>query len=55
MIDEEDSTNAMFSVDLSNLPPFQMSDDSIYDDIATTATCLPGLCFSPRAKSLIVG
>ena len=37
---DEDSTKAMFSVDLSNLPPYQMGNDVIYDDIAKSTTCL---------------
>lgn len=52
MNDEEDSTNAMFSVDLSNLPPYQMGDDSIYDDIATTTKCLPRLMLYTKGKPI---
>jgi hypothetical protein len=52
MNDEEDSTNAMFAVDLSNLPPYQMGDDSIYDDIATTTTCLPRLMLYTKGKPI---
>ena len=52
MKDEEDSTNAMFSVDLSNLPPYQMGDDAIYDDIAKSTTCLPRLQLYTKGKPI---
>lgn len=43
MNNDEDSTNAMFSVDLSNLPPYQTGDDAIYDFMDQIAACLPRL------------
>ena len=43
MNDDENSTKAMVSVNLSNLPPYQMGDDAIYDDIAKTTTRLARL------------
>ena len=52
MNDDEDSTNAMFSVDLSNLPPYQMGDDAIYDDIAKSTTCLPRLMLYTKGKAI---
>ena len=52
MNDDEDSTNAMFSVDLSNLPPYQMGNDAIYDDIAESTTCLPRLVLFTKGKPI---
>ncbi len=40
------------AVKLSNLPPYQMGDDSIYDDIATTTTCLPRLMLYTKGKPI---
>jgi hypothetical protein len=52
MNDDEDSTNAKFSVDLANLPPYQMGDDAIYDDIAKSTTCLPRLVLFTKGNAI---
>jgi hypothetical protein len=49
---DEDSTKAMFSVDLSNLPPYQMGNDAIYDDIAKNTTCLPRLVLFTKGNAI---
>jgi hypothetical protein len=52
MNDNEHSTTAMFSVNLSKLPPYQMGDDAIYDDIAKTTTRLPRLMLYTKGKPI---
>jgi hypothetical protein len=42
----------MVSVDLSNLPPYQMGSDAIYDDIAKSTTCLPRLVLFTKGKPI---
>ena len=48
----KNSANAMASVDLSNLPPYQMGDDVIYDDIAQSAAGLPRLQLYTKGKAI---
>lgn len=51
-MNDDDSTNAMSSVDLSNLPPYQMGNDAIYDDITKSTTCLPRLVLFTKGKPI---
>jgi hypothetical protein len=39
-------------MDLSNLPPYQMGDDAIYDDIAQSTTCLSRLQLYTKGKAI---
>ncbi len=52
MNDNKNSANAMVSVDLSNLPPYQMGDDAIYDDITRSTMCLPRLMLYTKGKPI---
>src|SRR6188472_3005005 len=52
MNDNKSSTNTIVSVDLSNLPPYQMGSDAIYDDIAKSTTCLPRLVLFTKGKPI---